>query len=319
MLEIRISMPGALPGRNRSRIDGRNRPGIRSAVGSPRPGRASPWLYSGAVDSSTQFYVAAAGAVPALIAMWVIDRLDAKRPEPRSLRRKVALFGGLACIPAIILELILADIFNQQGAPQITYRGAMIHAIVIAAAVEEFCKIGVVYWLVWKRPEFDERMDGIVYAARAGLGFALVENILYMLQQQTLDGAIQTWVLRAVLAVPGHAMWTGVMGYYAARRRFDQRGLGIVGGYLLAVLGHGLYDYAIFVGVPLRIEGHGQYAELLLVAPAVIIVAFWLGMRRAARTALALDDADAARALDRAAALAPPVLAPGPDGVPPGP
>ncbi|MCE9572372.1 MAG: PrsW family intramembrane metalloprotease [Deltaproteobacteria bacterium] len=248
----------------------------------------------------TQLYVAGAGALPALVAMWIIDRLDAKRPEPRSLRRKVALFGGLACIPAIIIELVLADILNHQGAPQLTYRGAVLHATVVAAAVEEACKISVVYWLVWKRPEFDERMDGIVYAARAGLGFALVENILYMLQQQSLDGAIQTWVIRAALTVPGHAMWTGVMGYFAARRRFDRRGLGIVGGYLIAVAGHGLFDTAVFLGMPLRIEGFEAYAELLMLVPALIIVAFWLGMRRAARTALALDDADAARAMGMA-------------------
>lgn len=264
------------------------------------------------MESRSQIYVALAGAVPALIAMWIIDRLDAKRPEPRSLRRKVAIFGGLACIPAIVIELVLADVLNKQGAAQITYRGAALHAILVAAAVEEFCKISVVYWLVWRRPEFDERMDGIVYAARAGLGFALVENILYMLQQQTLDGAIETWVMRAVLAVPGHAMWTGAMGYWAARRRFDRKGLGIFGGYLIAVAGHGLYDYAVFVGAPLRIEGYQAYAEALILVPALIIMLFWFGMRRAARTALALDDADAARA------MIPAPIGPGPQGPPPG-
>src|SRR6185436_15512269 len=112
-------------------------------------------------------------------------------------------------------------------------------AFVVAAFVEEACKIYVVYRIVWRRPEFDERMDGIVYATRAGLGFALVENIMYLFGQVELSGFVVTWFLRALLAVPGHALWTGMMGYFAARRRFDRVGPGIVGGYLLAVFLHG--------------------------------------------------------------------------------
>ena len=180
--------------------------------------------------------------------------------------------------------------------PAITYDGAGANAFVVAAAVEEACKIAVVYWIVWRRPEFDERMDGIVYAARAGLGFALIENVLYMAHAHDLSGAAVTWTMRAVLAVPGHAMWTGAMGYLAARRRFDRWGPGIIGGYLLAVAGHGLYDYAAMVGAPLGIEGHGAEAKAVLAVLPIVIIGFWLLMRRFARTALALDDADAARA-----------------------
>src|SRR5690606_5877620 len=127
-------------------------------------------------------------------------------------------------------------------------------AFVGAAAPEELCKIAVVYWLVWRRPEFDERMDGIVYAARAGLGFALVENILYLLGSVDIASLIVTWVLRALLAVPGHALWTGMMGYMAARRRFDGVGPGIIGGYVLAVFLHGIYDVALFVTGPLQAD-----------------------------------------------------------------
>ena len=103
-------------------------------------------------------------------------------------------------------------------------------------------------------------MDGIVYASRAGLGFALVENVLYLLGQTTLSGQLYVWVARALLAVPGHAMWTGMIGAMAARRRFDGKGLGLIGGYLLAVAFHGAYDVAIFIQQPLHFEGHGDLA-----------------------------------------------------------
>jgi len=242
------------------------------------------------------YYVAAAGAAPALFAMWYFDRLDAARPEPPSLRRKVSIFGGLSVIPVVVLVLIMQAAVGDAAPPEGTYGGALYGAFVQAALPEELCKIAVVYWVVWKRPEFDERMDGIVYATRAGLGFALVENILYLLGQVELSGLVVTWILRALLAVPGHALWTGIMGYLAARRRFDGTGPGIVGGYLLAVLLHGSYDASLFLTGPLRVDGHDTEAVALLAVPIVIIVISWMLVRRMARTALRLDDADAARA-----------------------
>src|SRR5437868_5572008 len=167
--------------------------------------------------------------------MWYFDRHDRARPEPAGLRRKVAIFGGLSVIPVLVLVWGIGRVMGASAPAEGTYQAAFYGAFVQAALPEELCKIAVVYWVVWRRPEFDERMDGIVYAARAGLGFALVENVLYLLGQQSLQGQLVVWVERALLAVPGHAMWSGMIGVMAARRRFDGKGLGLIGGYLLAV------------------------------------------------------------------------------------
>jgi protease PrsW len=238
--------------------------------------------------------IALSGAIPALIAMWLVDRLDRKRPEPARTRRLVAFVGMLSVIPAIILELTVSSTLGEQLQPRMTYQGATFNAFIVAAAIEEACKIAVVYWVVWRRPEFDERMDGIVYASRAGLGFALVENVFYLLQEATLAGQLQTWILRAVLAVPGHAMWTGMIGAMAARRRFDGRGLGLLGGYLLAVAFHGAYDLCAFLQAPLIFEGHDTLAALMMPALVGLTVLAFLVLRSQARMALRLDDADAA-------------------------
>ncbi|HVK85954.1 MAG TPA: PrsW family intramembrane metalloprotease [Kofleriaceae bacterium] len=246
------------------------------------------------MDANLQ--VALSGAVPALIAMWVVDRLDRKRPEPPSTRRLVAFVGMLSVIPALLVGTALTSSVGDMLDPQFTYQGATWTSFVIAAGVEEACKISAVYWIVWRRPDFDERMDGIVYASRAGLGFALVENMLYLLGQTTLEGALFVWIARALLAVPGHAMWTGMIGALAARRRFDGRGLGLLGGYLLAVAFHGAYDLTVFLQQPLRFEGHDVLATFLLTGPVVLTVAAFFVLRSMARTALKLDDADAARA-----------------------
>jgi RsiW-degrading membrane proteinase PrsW (M82 family) len=240
-------------------------------------------------------WIALSGAIPALFAMWLVDRLDRKRPEPPSLRRLVTFVGMLSVIPAVIIELSLDKRLGASVAPVITYQGSSFHAFIIAAMVEEACKIAVVYWVVWRRPEFDERMDGIVYAARAGLGFALVENVMYLWQEHTLGGEMQLWIMRAVLAVPGHALWTGMIGAMAARRRFDRKGLGLVGGYLLAVAFHGAYDMCVFIQQPLHFEGYDQLTKLVM--PTIIgltVLAFFV-LRSMAKKALELDDADAAR------------------------
>jgi protease PrsW len=299
--------PAGTSGRRAASRGRAGRPGYSPGPRAERPNPPSPRVYWDGLDSQTQLYVTLSGAIPALIAMVIVDRLDAKRPEPWRLRWGVTAIGMLSCVPAIAIEVALTKYFNGRGMPAITYDGAAANSFVVAAAVEEACKIGAVYWIVWRRPEFDERMDGIVYAARAGLGFALLENMLYLLGQHDLGGAAVTWIMRAVLAIPGHAMWTGAMGYLAARRRFDRRGPGILGGYLLAVAGHGLYDYSVFVAAPLGVEGYGTQAKALLAVPPLVIIAFWLLMRKFARTALALDDADAARA-----AAAPPAAVPPP-------
>ncbi|MEZ4360446.1 MAG: PrsW family intramembrane metalloprotease [Kofleriaceae bacterium] len=236
--------------------------------------------------------LALTGVIPAVAAMWYVDRLDSKRPEPPLLRRMVVLFGALSVIPTLGLGWLLEATVGVNLGPGHTYNGALYRAFLSAGAIEELCKIAVVYWVVWRRPEFDERMDGIVYATRAGLGFAMVENFFYLLNEQGM-GFVTTWLLRAFLAVPGHAMWTGMIGALAARRRFDGRGVGLVGGYLLAVLFHGTYDACIFLGAPLTLEGHRGVATALLAGPLVLTVAAALLMRRLSRAAAHLDDADA--------------------------
>ena len=256
-----------------------------------------------AAVSTTQLQIALSGALPALLAMYLVDRLDAKRPEPASLRRKIAIFGALSVIPAIILEMLLSNKVGKYIDPEFTYQGSAFKAFVVAAGVEEACKIFVVYWIVWRRPEFDERMDGIVYASRAGLGFALVENVMYLLVlAPTVEEQVQMWILRALFAVPGHAMWTGMIGAMAARRRFDKKGLGLVGGYLLAVAFHGTYDLALFVQQPLKLEGYADLSRMMILVPFVLTIVAFVVLRMMARTALRLDDSEAASAAALAAA-----------------
>lgn len=218
--------------------------------------------------------------------MWLVERLDAKRPEPRSQLRKVAIFGGLSTLPVIVLQLGL-DRINPGGA-----LGALYTSYCVAGLTEEVAKAVVMYLTVWRHPAFDERLDGIVYATRAGLGFALVENIGYLSGAESVSGFAGVFVLRAVLAVPGHAIYAGFMGYWAARKRFDGTGPGLAGGLVIAILLHGTYDAAIFL-MPVVTQGGGAMVLLvfpLLLVPLLVVGLGFRRLRQHAVEALYLDD-----------------------------
>ena len=246
--------------------------------------------------SRDHYLIALSGALPAIVAMLYFDWLDRKRPEPWGKRYLVTFVGMLSVVPVLILGAMIEMTLGPRAPEPGTYEHAAYMSFGLAAGLEEACKITAVFIVVWRSRWFDERMDGLVYGARAGLGFALVENCLYI-WQAAIDGhAVTVWVLRALLAVPGHAIWSGMMGYFAARRRFDHAGIGLFGGYLIAVALHGLYDFGVFVGPPLRADGKDALAGAALLLPFVITIIGWRAVRRMARTALHLDDAAHAHA-----------------------
>jgi RsiW-degrading membrane proteinase PrsW (M82 family) len=230
--------------------------------------------------------VAISGALPALFLMWVVERYDAKRPEPRSALRKVALFGGLSTIPCIVVQLAL-----DGGHGPASLSSALFTSYVSAGLVEESAKALCLYLAVWRHPAFDERFDGIVYGTRAGLGFALVENVGYLLGAHSAEGFVGIFIMRAVLAVPGHAIWGGFTGHYAAMRRFDKSGPGVLGGLAIAVLMHGTYDAALFAQPFLP----PAVAVPLVLMPLTLVVIGYRRLKRNGAIALAKDDAEFSR------------------------
>jgi RsiW-degrading membrane proteinase PrsW (M82 family) len=244
------------------------------------------------------FAVAAAGAVPAILAMAYFDRLDRKRPEPPGTLRRVAFFGALSVLPCALAEIALAKLAPvglMRG-----YAGALFRGFVMVAAIEELAKTLCLRLVVWRRPEFDERMDGIVYATRAALGFALVENVGYLLNAKTLLSFAWMYALRAVLTVPMHAVSAAVMGYYAAKRRFDGTGPGFAGGYALAVLVHGTFDAALLGALYAMARNAWLTTSMLLPIPLLVTAGGIIAVRKMAARALAGDDAE------RAPRVAPP-------------
>lgn len=232
------------------------------------------------------------GAVPALIGMAFFVWLDRKRPEPRRTLLRVAMWGALAALPVILAQIILGLL----GPHPSGYWHSFYTAFISAALTEESAKLFIIWLIVWKRPEFDERMDGIVYGAFAGLGFALVENILYLARSLDSGDFVVVFIMRAISAVPVHAVFAAIMGYYAARKRFDGLGPGMAGGLLIAVILHGLYDFGIFAMVHSAVIGNDLGVALCFAMPGLVVIGSGIWLIRVVRAAMKADAADEARA-----------------------
>lgn len=177
-------------------------------------------------------------AAPGAALLYYFYRKDKRKPEPGRLILLSIGLGILSTLPAIVLELIIDPLFY--GLPPLEY--AFMTGFITAALVEESCKLFFVYRFLFRRSEFDEISDGIVYTIAASMGFALFENILYS------QGA-ETWVLllRGFTAVPLHALASGIMGYYIGKAKFESPSLRFKG-LFFAVLIHGAYDFFLFTG-----------------------------------------------------------------------
>jgi len=175
---------------------------------------------------------------PSLLLVWYFHRRDLYPEPPRVLWTTFGL-GVISVLFVLPVEWIVS--VPLQGVEGFIGRGAG-EAFFEAAIPEEFFKLAVLLAYSYRQREFDEPMDGIVYGAVASLGFATLENVLYV-----FNGGMGVAVVRALTAVPFHASAGAIMGYFAGRARFlPGRKLPLIlKGFGAAVLLHGLYDFPL--------------------------------------------------------------------------
>ena len=189
--------------------------------------------------------ILAAAVVPVFLLLYFIYSKDFN-PEPKKAVLKAFFYGALSSIPALLVEELLAALGMVDMEPS-TFFGAATVSFLGASIPEESAKLLMLWLFLRKCPEFDERYDGLVYAAAVGLGFACVENIFYVVQSGS--GWLETSILRAFLSVPGHFAFAVVMGYYYSRNHFDWVKVSAwdqIKVWLYPVLLHGIYDTIAF-------------------------------------------------------------------------
>ena len=179
---------------------------------------------------------------------WWRDRL----PEPPRVVLMTFLLGGLATIPILVAEWGMMAMLGMKGMPQ-TLVQAVLMSFLVAALVEEAFKLVVLTRYSATHCAFDEPYDGVVYGVAASLGFACVENVMYVLganQAGFVAGAVVA-TARTLTAVPLHMCCGAIMGVCIGIAKFkggDARRAWGIGGFLAAIALHGTYDTFAFAG-----------------------------------------------------------------------
>ncbi|MBN2745513.1 MAG: PrsW family intramembrane metalloprotease [Bacteroidales bacterium] len=186
------------------------------------------------------------GAIAPVVAILIyIYYRDKWEKEPlRKLLSALAL-GALSVIPVLIVEIWLHDLsFNLPLSKRLD---AFYNAFVVAAFTEESFKFIALLIIVWRSRQFSEKYDGIVYAVFVSLGFAMVENIKYV-----LDGGMNVALTRAITAVPAHALFGVTMGYYLSFARFSLffKRRNFILALLIPIMLHGIYDFILMSAEP---------------------------------------------------------------------
>jgi RsiW-degrading membrane proteinase PrsW (M82 family) len=214
----------------------------------------------------------AVGAAPSLFLLVFFYLKDRYEPEPRA--HVAAAFGKgvLAIVPSYFAQLGLERWVGRTWLVLGGWPARLFEAVVLAGVVEEFPKWLLFVLFIYRWDELDEPLDGVVYGVALALGFATVENVLCVVR----DG-LGIGFLRALFAVPAHALFGGTMGFYLGRAKLG-RGREQVGpvtaserrrrmalALAVPIVFHSLYDFFL-----VELRGPWMYA-----AVAVLSFALW--------------------------------------------
>jgi hypothetical protein len=248
---------------------------------------------------------AASALIPSILLIWYFWARDLQ-PEPGRVLAATFGLGVLAVVPVLMVEIPAGWAIKQIADP---YLQGTVEGFFGAAAPEELFKLVVLLAFCVRHPAFDEPMDGIVYGAVASLGFATLENVLYVGK-----GGLGVGVLRALTAVPGHAFDGAILGYFVGQAKFfpAHKGRLVLSGYLLATLAHGVYDTPLMIHAAMEKAGRkdGASPALLLFTLASLVVSWIFVVRRVRRLHADQLHVQAVHALQAGVAPPPGVLTP---------
>lgn len=216
----------------------------------------------------------AAAVMPVLFYLLFVYKKDTIK-EPIKVLLKCFLGGMLSVLFSLVFSSPLAAFSSYFITPE---SSAFYKAFFQAAIPEELAKFLILYWIIWRSRDFDQHFDGIVYAVFVSLGFAMVENVMYV-----INGGYSVAVVRAVLSVPGHGFFGVFMGFYLAMARFRstfvRRSWNLLLAVLIPVLLHGVFDFLLFY------SGYFAQNQALLffvfgIFGVFVIVMWKLGLKR---------------------------------------
>ncbi len=169
------------------------------------------------------------------------------------------LMGGVISILVSTVLYMFYNAYIPKALP-FSVQDQFVKAFFIVACIEEFSKYIVVRYYAQPKKDFNEPFDGIIYAVMVSMGFAAVENIMYV-----FNGGLEVAFLRALTAVPAHATFGVLMGYFMGIAKFSgkHRVKWNLVGLLLAILFHGSYDFFMFINFIPGISA-GAFVSLII-------------------------------------------------------
>ncbi len=181
---------------------------------------------------STFIQIMLLSILPGIIWVIFIYRTDRYEPEPTKQIIKAFIIGILCVFPAVLFESLF-DIGSEFAM-----------AVVVAPVVEETIKILMFMVFFYHAKDFDEPLDGIIYACSIALGFATIENIFYIFSALQYDKVFQVASMRALLSIPGHFLFSALWGYAAGTVKFRLRkGVTLGAGLITAILLHAGFNF----------------------------------------------------------------------------
>ena len=208
--------------------------------------------------------------LPGFLLLYFILFMDRKEKEPLALVTKIMVLGAFSVVPVAIAEHFLALLPIYGGGKLLN---ALTTAFIQVAWVEELAKLGVVMLFAWHNKNFNEENDGIVYVGASALGFAMLENIFYV-----LDRGITVGIMRSITAIPLHTFSGVIMGYYVGLAKFSPTGKkvkkNLIKGFVLAYLLHGVYDALLLTRTP---------AALLIFPLVITLIIFGVRIMKKSR------------------------------------
>lgn len=188
---------------------------------------------------NTLYFVAVAPGIAFALALYLTDRYD---KEPVSLLIKIFVLGALSVIPTAFVETLFTKLNVFEG-----YLSILFTSFVVAGLTEEYFKRIVVVKFALFHKAFNEKLDGIVYCAFSALGFATVENVMYVVFRFQADPNIG--IMRAILSVPAHMLFGITMGYYLSLYKYTniqkERIKYLKKSLYVPVVLHGIFDFIL--------------------------------------------------------------------------
>ena len=172
--------------------------------------------------------------IPPLVIAFFIYRNDLYEIEPHKLLLSTFFIGFVITIPMIIIETITGYILTN----------IFLYSLFGVAIVEEGIKYLVLLLYNYPKDDFNEPYDGIIYSVMLTMGFALIENILYV-----IEGGRDVAILRMFTTIPMHATCGIIMGYFLGKAKMESENISQnkLLALIIPTLIHGFYNYFIFI------------------------------------------------------------------------